>query len=159
MSIDEKLDFLISEINLIKKHFKIIPDRDITINDIQSSVTDYETFASEDLNLNKKTITNHLSAISRFLTHSEGVITKQTVQDFLDSNESNSWKSNQLKALRKYIRDFLQLGNWINEFNFTKSKAKIKDELPTDSQLVEFCSFLPYETQIVFLMMHDSGID
>ena len=158
MSIDEKLDFIISEINLIKKHFKIIPDRDVTINDAQSSVIDYETFASEDLKLNKKTITNHLSVISRFLTHSKGIITKQTVQEFLDSNDSDSWKSNQLKALRKYTRDFLHLGNWINEFTFTKSKAKIKGELPTDSQLVEFCSLLPYEAQLVFLMMHDSGM-
>lgn len=158
MSIDEKLDYIISEINLIKNHFKIVPNRDITINDVQSSVINYETFASEDLKLNKKTITNHLSVISRFLVHSEGIITKQTVQEFLDSNESDSWKSNQLKALRKYIRDFLHLGNWINEFNFTKSKAKIKGELPTDSQLVEFCLQLPYQAQLVFLMMHNSGM-
>ncbi len=158
LSIDEKLDFLISEISLIKKHFKIIPDRDVIINNIQSSVTDYGTFASEDLKLNKKTITNHLSVITRFLEYSEGIITKQSVQEFLDSNDSDSWKSNQLKALRRYTRDFLKLGNWINEFNFTKSKAKIKGELPTDSQLVEFCLQLPYEIQHVFLVMHNSGL-
>ncbi len=158
MNNEQKLDQIIQDLDLIKNHLKIIPDREITIDDRKSSITQYEKFAKNELKLNEKTITNHLSTISRFLVHSKGIITKQTVEQFLDSNNSDSWKSNQLKALRKYCRDFLHLGNWINEFTFTKSKAKIKGELPTDSQLVEFCLLLPYDAQLVFLMMHDSGM-
>jgi len=60
--------------------------------------------------------------------------------------------------LRKYVRDFLKLGNWINEFYFTKSKAKVKNELPTNEQLAEFCSLLPYEAQMIFLVMLTSGL-
>jgi len=158
MTSDEKLDQILQDLELIKNHLKIVPDREITVNDRKYSVEQYEKFAKDELKLNSKTITNHLSTISRFLVHSKGVITKESVKEFLDSNESDSWKSNQLKALRKYIRDFLNLGNWINEFTFSKSKVKIKNELPNDEQLTEFCSQLSYETQMIFLVMHSSGL-
>ena len=51
--------------------------------------------------------------LRNFLVHSKGIITKDTVQQYLDSNESTSWKSNQIKAPRKYTRDHLKLGSWI----------------------------------------------
>ena len=158
MTNDEKLDLILQDLELIKNHLKIVPDREITITERKSSVELYEKFAKDELKLNEKTITNHLSVISRVLVHSKGTINKTTVKKFLDSNDSNSWKSNQLKALRKYIRDFLKLGNWINEFNFTKAKAKVKNELPNDEQLAEFCSILPHEIQIAFLIMYSSGL-
>ena len=43
--IEEKLDFLISEISLIKKALNIVPDKFITINDIDDSVNHYIKFA------------------------------------------------------------------------------------------------------------------
>ena len=156
--IEEKLDQILQDLDLIKNHLKIVPDKEIVINDRKSSVEQYESFAKKELELNAKTITNHLSTISRFLVHSKGIITETSVKAFLDSNDSDSWKSNQLKALRKYIRDFLKLGNWINEFSFTKSKVKIRNELPNDECLVDFCSQLPYEVQIIFLVMYCSGL-
>jgi integrase len=158
MSSNEKLDQILQDLELIKNHLKIVPDIELEITDYTSSVEKYEKFAKNELKLNEKTITNHLSTISRFLTHSQGIITMTTVTEFLDSNDSDSWKSNQIKALRKYLRDYLKLGNWINEFNFTKSKAKLKDELPNNDQLARFCSTLPYETQMVFLVMYTSGL-
>ena len=125
---------------------------------MKSNISEYEKFTKEELKLNAKTITNHLSTISRFLAHSKGIVTETSVKEFLDSNDSDSWKSNQLKALRKYIRDFLELGNWINEFTFSKSKVKLRNELPNNEQLVDFCSQLPYEVQVIFLVMHCSGL-
>ena len=156
--VEKKLDQIIQDLELIKSNLKIVPDREITLTDKKSSIEQYEKFAKDELKLNEKTITNHLSTISRFLAHSKGIITKTTVKEFLDSNESDSWKSNQLKALRKYIRDFLKLGNWINEFAFTRSKAKIKNELPDNEQLAKFCVLLPHQTQMIFLVMHSSGL-
>ena len=135
-----------------------MPDREYEIIDKKSNVLEYEVFAKEELKLNEKTITNHLSAISKFLIHSNGSITKDSVKLYLESNDSDSWKSNQLKALRRYLRDFLKLGNWINEFEFTKSKAKIK-QIPNDEQLLEFFEYISNEqVRLLFLVLHNSGL-
>jgi len=81
------------------------------------------------------------------------------VKSYLRSNEEEDWKSNQLKALRRYIRDFLKLGNWINEFKFSKRKTKVKKEdVPTNEQLAYFCSELPHSIQMIFLILFTSGL-
>lgn len=157
MSNDDKLDQILQELALIKSHLKIVPDREITVNDGRFSIEQYETFAKTELKLDEKTITNHLSAVSKFLIHCNGIITRDTVKNYLESNDSDSWKSNQTKALRKYIRDFLKLGNWIEEFKFSKTRAKIK-ETPSDEELVRFCSLLSYPVQMVFLVLLSSGL-
>ena len=108
----------------------------------------YEEFALDDLKLQQVTIDNQKSTIQSFLNHSKGLINKQTVKSYLQTNESASWKTNQVKALRKYLRDFLKLGRWIEEFGFTKARTKLK-EIPSDEQLAQFCVLLPYQTQII----------
>ncbi len=81
------------------------------------------------------------------------------MKSYLSLNEDEDWKSNQLKALRRYIRDFLKLGNWINEFRFSKRKAKIKKEdIPTDEQIAYFCSLLLYPVMMIFLILLTSGL-
>jgi len=61
--------------------------------------------------------------------------------------------------LRRYIRDFLKLGNWINEFKFSKRKTKVKKtDIPSDNHLAYFCSELPYSVQMVFLILLTSGL-
>jgi len=132
-------------------------DRDAKVSDFEASVSGYEEFAVEELELSQPTINNHKSAIRGFLIHSNGVINKETVESYLDSNEQKSWKSNQTKALRKYIRDYLKLGNWITKFRFKKDKAKIK-KIPSDEQLAQFCSYLDYQNQMVFLVTMTSGL-
>ena len=137
-----------------------MPDREIIIADSDSSLRSYEKFANEELGLEPITVQNHKSAIQGYLNNSKGVINIQTVKTHLDSNESVSWKSNQLKALRRYLRDFLKLGKWIEEFKLPKKKVQAKKTLlPTNDQLVEFCSLLsPYQVQIIFLLMFNSGL-
>jgi len=158
MSSEEKLDQILSDLELIKNNLKIVPNKESKIIDKKSSISEYETFAKMELKLNEKTITNHLSAISKFLVHSDGNITKDSVKLYLDSNDSDSWKSNQLKALRRYTRDFLKLGNWINEFEFTKSKAKIK-HIPNDEELLEFFENISNDqVRLLFLILHNSGL-
>jgi len=156
-SINEKLDVILQDLELIKNQLKIVPNRDIVIDNGKSSIEDYEKFAQEELKLDEKTITNHLSTISRFLTYSKGIINIDSVKEFLDSNDSLSWKSNQIKALRKYIRDFLKLGNWIEEFKFSKSNAKIRT-IPTDEDLMKFLQLLPKQTQVIALVLVTSGL-
>ncbi len=81
------------------------------------------------------------------------------MKSYLNTNDDEDWKSNQLKALRRYIRDFLKLGNWITEFKFSKRKVKVKKEdIPTDKQLAYFCSLLPYSVQMIFLILITSGL-
>ena len=156
-SMEEKLDQALSDLKQIKNYLKIVPDKDSKITDMKSSVSEYENFANTELKIDEGTITNHLSAISKFLVHSKGTITKETVKQYLESNNSGSWKSNQVKALRKYIRDYLKLGNWIEEFKFSKPKAKIK-EIPSDDELTQFCSLLSYPVQMIFLVLQSSGL-
>ena len=154
----EKLDKVLSDLDSIKNHLKIVPNKFITITDIEGNIENYKEFAVNELGLNTDTVKNQKSAIRGFLNHSQGVINKDTVTEYLKSNDSSSWKSNQVKALRKFIRDYLQLGNWINEFVFSREKAKIKNAIPTNEQLALFCSKLDYENQIIFLILVTSGL-
>jgi len=157
--IKEKQDKLLTDNELIKKALKIVPDKVTTITDFDTNINSYEEFARDELKLEQLTINNHKSVIRNFMNHSKGMINKQTVKGYLDSNSSLSCKSNQVKALRRYIRDYLRLGNWINEFVFAKPKVKLKKENPTNKQLVQFYDVLPtYQIQIVFLVMLNSGL-
>jgi len=158
MYYDKILQKISSDLDSIKNHLKIVPDKFITITDIKESIANYQEFAIHELSLSPATIKNQKSAIHRFLNHSRGIINKDTVKNYLESNESTSWKSNQLKALRKFIRDYLYLGNWINGFEFSKEKAKIKSAIPNNNQLVLFYSKLDYQMQMVFLILVTSGL-
>ena len=111
----------------IEKKFNIVPDKDTTIADFEASIIHYKQFALSELKLGQTTINNQISTIRNFLVFPKGIITKQTVLKYLDSNDSDSWKSNQLKALRRYTRDFLKLENWTEEFHFKKCKSKDKE--------------------------------
>ncbi len=157
MSTDEKLDEIISILKRIEDALEIGPNKEIKIIDFDSRLRDYLLFAINKLKLQKVTINNHKSAIASFLRHSKGIINKQTVSDYLESKESEDWKTNQTKALRRYIRDFLGLGKWIEEFRFYKSKVKLKF-IPSDEQLLEFYRHLSPTVQLAFLIMLSSGL-
>jgi len=158
----EKLDEILQKLERIQKKLKIStdPNKEKTITDFISSLESYQKFALDDLNLQKITIRNHKSAILSFLKISKGIINKQTVEEYLDSNESKSWKSNQLKALRRYIRDFLRLGIWIEqEFQFSEKKDSLKQDVPSNEQLTQFCLTLDdFQTQLIFLILLNSGL-
>jgi len=158
VSNDKILQKISSDLDSIKNHLKIVPDKFITITDIEGKIEDYQEFAVNELDLSRATVKNQKSAIRGFLNNSQGVIHKDTVTEYLKSNDSTSWKSNQVKALRKFIRDYLQLGNWINEFEFSREKAKIKKAIPTNEQLALFCTKLDYENQMIFLILVTSGL-
>jgi len=158
MHYDEILQKISSDLDSIKNHLKIVPNKFIIIADIEEYVVNYQEFAENELELSQATIKNQKSAIRGFLNHSQGIINKETVKKYLESNESTSWKSNQLKALRKFIRDYLHLGNWINEFEFSREKAKIKKSIPNNDQLVLFFSKLDYQIQMIFLTLVTSGL-
>jgi len=159
ISTDEKLDRILLDLSQIKKHWNIVEDREATITDFEASLANFEQFALDEKKLARGTINNQKSIIRAFLSHSGGHINHNSVKFYLSLNEDEDWKSNQLKALRRYIRDFLKLGNWITEFKFTKRKAKVKKEdIPTDEQLAYFCSILPYSVQMIFLILLTSGL-
>ena len=158
-AVDAKLDEILQDMTQIKKKFNIVPDKEDTITDFEASIAAYETFALDELKIGQATIDNQKSSIRNFLVSSNGVITKETVTQYLDSNQTDSWKSNQLKALRRYTRDFLKLGNWTEDFHFkTNVKLKIK-KLPSDDDTIKFFASLPtFEIQVIFLMLQNSGL-
>ena len=154
---------ILNEINeklsRIEKKLNIVPDLEITIIDFDDSIKQFQDFAQTNLKLEPVTIKNYSQIITKFLNHSKGIINQNTVKQFFDSNTSDSSKSNHLKALRKYTRDFLKLGNWIEDFKFeNNSKIKIKN-IPTDYQLVQFYNLLQIdEIRLIFLFLHNSGL-
>jgi integrase len=153
-----KLDEILLSLARIEKALKIVPDKDGIVTDYDLSIENYKIFAREKLELEETTIENQRSSIMSFLRHSNGNINKETVKDYLDSNDSLAWKSNHLKALRRYVRDFLKLGNWIEEFDFAKASYKPKMDLPSDTQLSLFCNELPYQERLIFLLLYNSGL-
>jgi len=146
-------------LELIIENENYVPSRKTTITDFEESISNFEQFALDEKKLAKGTINNQKSIIRSYLSHCSGHINPDSVKSYLRSNEDEDWKSNQIKALRRYIRDFLKLGNWIKEFKFSKRKAKIKTEdIPSDEKLAYFCSLLPYSVQMIFLILLNSGL-
>ncbi len=158
VEIELKIDEILLKLARIENAMKIVPDKETTITDFHSSIEAYEKFAKEELKLEETTIENHKSVIRSFLTLSKGRINKETVKAYLDSNDSLTWKSNHLKALRKYTRNFLNLGRWIEEFRFEQTSYKPKKDLPTDEQLVLFFNELPEQATMIFLLLFNSGL-
>ncbi len=160
MSLDQAILNEINEkLTRIEKKLNIVPDLEITITNYNNSIEQFQDFAKNELKLEPITIKNYSQIILKFLNHSNGIINQNTVKLFFDSNNSESSKSNYLKALRKYTRDYLKLGNWIEDFKFeNNSKLKIKN-IPDDSQLSKFYNLLPtQEIQLIFLVLHNSGL-
>ena len=67
-----------SDLDSIKNHLKIVPDKFITITNIDENILNYKKFAEHELGLSQATIKNQKSAISGFLNHSQGIINKET---------------------------------------------------------------------------------
>jgi len=84
------LNEILRDLAQIKKKFNIVPDKESKIDDFETSVTSYETFALNELKLGQTTIDNQKSSIRNFLVFSNGIISKETVTQHLDSNESDS---------------------------------------------------------------------
>lgn len=158
LSIVEKIDDVIVRLDRIEKALKIVPNKDASIIDANTSWEEYAKYADKTLQLQDVTIRNQRSIIQAFLQFTKGEINKNTVKAYLDSNSSPTWKTNHLKALRRYIRDFLKLGNWIEEFKFEASRTNIQKEYPTNDELAEFFNELSSEVQLVFAVLFNSGL-
>ena len=170
---NKKLDAIIRDIGLIKKELgiateqqikeseeklNIVADRQIKVDDIEDDLVNYEVFAAEDLGIEPITIKNHVSRIRNCLKHSNGILNQKTVQEFLGSNDSTSWKTNHLNALTRYLRDFHKAGKWISEFKVSKQKGKRKGDVPTNEKLSEFFLALDdFQTRLVFLVLFNTG--
>ena len=162
--INEKTDreillLIFEDIQQIKTKLDIEEKRFVTIADYESTISGYESFAESELGINSGTIKNHVAVLRKFLESVNGSITEDTVKDYLDSIESSK-QSNQLKALRRFVRDYLKLGNWINEIQFKTEKTKLKTQkLPSNSELSTFCSNIEsLEIQVVFFICFNSGL-
>jgi len=79
MYYDKILQKISSDLNSIKNHLRIVPNKFITITDIEENIKNYKEFAENELGISQATIKNHKSAIRGFLNHSQGIINKETV--------------------------------------------------------------------------------
>ncbi len=163
-SINEKSDrelllTLSKDLQQIKEKLGIQEKKFITITEFEDEISKYEEFASNELNLNSGTIKNHAGALKKFLDSTNGIINENTVKDYLDSVKLSS-QTNNLKALRRFTRDYLKLGNWINDISFKTTKTKLKTQkLPTNEELATFCDKIKdIQIQLVFLICFNSGL-
>ena len=147
------------DLQKIKKKLEIQEKRFVTIKDYESTVTDYQMFAESELGINSGTIKNQVSVLRMFLESVNGSITEDTVVNYFDSLEP-SRQSNSLKALRRFIRDYLKLGNWINDIQFKTEKTKLKTQkLASNAELSRFCSEIQtLEIQVIFFICFNSGL-
>jgi hypothetical protein len=70
----EKLDKILSDLDSIKNHLKIVPNKFVTLTDNEGHIEGYQEFAITELGLNQATIKNQKSAIRGFLNYSQGVL-------------------------------------------------------------------------------------
>ena len=155
----EILVAVFEDLQRVKEKLGIEEKRFTAITDYADTILKYEKYAKDELNLNSGTIKNHVGAIRKFLDSVNGDITEDTVKDYLNSvDESN--QATQLKALRRFIRDYLKLGNWINEIQFKTQKTKLKTQkLPNNEELSTFCDEISdIQIQLVFLICFNSGL-
>ncbi len=150
---------LFEDLQSIKEKLGIEEKRFTAITNYEGTISHYEEFAKSELNLNSGTIKNHVGALRKFLEFCNGNITEDMVKNYLDSMEQSS-QTNQLKVLRRFIRDYLKLGNWINEISFKTQKTKLKTQkLPNNEELSTFCTELEtLQMQLVFFICFNSGL-
>lgn len=156
---NEILEKILKDLQLIKKKLEIEDKRFTVISNYDNTISQYEVFAKTELNLNTGTVKNHVSALRKFLEFTKGIINEESVNDYLES-VSESTQSNALKSLRRFLRDFLKLGNWINDVSFKTQKIKMKTRsLPNNTELMTFINAIScQEYQVVFLMCLTSGL-
>jgi len=142
----------------LENHLGIVKDLDGDVDDIDASVNNYCSFAEYDLKLQLNTIAGHKRILLAFLQFSNGEITHETIKAWLSTDDKEIWKNSQLKALRRYCRDFLKLGKWIEHFKITDTTKVNLFSLPSKLQLMQFCEQLPDFTRLIFLMLKDTGL-
>ncbi len=77
----------------------------------------------------------------------------------MDTLEGSA-KNNHLKALKRYIRDYLKLGNWINDISFEAQKVRIKTQkMPNNEELAVFYDEIENDQiSMIFLICFNSGL-
>jgi len=159
--LDENYDMLSTieqKIDLILDHWNIQMDSSCRITNIDESIGNYCKFADIELKLTDKTIADHKSALVKFLEFSNGHIDEETVKVYLHSNHSINWKNQQTKALRKYCRDFLKLGRWIEKFRFEETKQLRSIKLPNKNELHNVFNYLDGVYKLIFIMLYTTGL-
>ena len=86
MTTEDRLDQILQDLELIKNHLKIVPDREITVTDKKSSIEQYEKFARELARTEKdKNILNSYSHTSNLHQNFyESNLDEKVIRTFVD---------------------------------------------------------------------------
>lgn len=147
-----------SRLDKIEANLGIVPDLTCEISDFEKSIDNFKIFCQHQLKLSSRTIKMYAASITKFLYFSNGEVTLESVDVYLKSNDSQSWKNQEIKALRKYCRNFLNLGSWIEGFEIINIDKVNTKKMPGDLELAEFFHSLNGYSQIIFLLLHDTGL-
>jgi len=160
MTESEFRKIVLQDLQLIKNKLDIQEKKNCIITDnFDSAVSQYSDFARNELHIGEGTIKNQSGSIRQFLEFCTGEVTENTVRDYLDTLEGSP-KNNNLKALKRYIRDYLKLGNWVNDISFEAQKVKIKTQkMPSNEELVLFYDEMKNDQiSMIFLICFNSGL-
>lgn len=157
-AIYESVNSTEQRLDAIEANLGIVPDLTCNISDFEKSVDNFKIFCEHQLKLSSRTIKMYGASVTKFLYFSNGDVNTETVDVYLKSNESQSWKNQEIKALRKYCRNFLNLGSWIEGFEIINIDKVNRKKMPTDLELAEFFHSLRGQSQIIFLLLHDTGL-
>ena len=159
--IEEILDSvhqLESKVDKILAHLGIVPDISGDVTNIDESIEEYKIYAKQVLKIEDSTIKSHGAVLNDFLTFSNGQVSIESVKVFLATQNNQNWKNKQIKALRRYCRDFLGLGHWIESFEIIDTSKIKQKEFVSDNDLEEFYDSLSGISKIVFLLLHCTGL-
>jgi integrase len=133
------------------------------MGDSEDLLRRFKEFCLVDLQLSKATLYPHLSHLRRFLGWLEKPIEELTVNDIrgflFQLREGNPYTySNMLKALRRFLRDFLGRPDLIQGFRFPTRNPGLK-RVPNKDELRRFYEAIDdIEERAIFLLLASSGL-
>lgn len=123
-----RLDQIGSDVDAIKTHLKAVANKDCLVEDRFELLGKYEAWLKQERpNMSSKDRGVRINLVADFLKGADGMISAGTVACYLNDECGGVSKRNlALKTLRPLCRDFLELGKWIERFDFTRVEAAPK---------------------------------
>jgi len=117
---------------------------DLTIDGIEDEIVDFRRFLFLKKNLTKKVVDFHCNTIRKFLRSYQGLISEDTVGDYL-SRVKARWKPktycNHLGSFKRYVRDYKVL-KYVDDYEFPSVTLE-PVTVPSREELVDFFEVLP----------------
>jgi len=131
---------------------------------IEDVVREFRDFLTVDLRLEKRTVKNHCNHIHQFLRSVDRgpcEVSKPDVRSYLlerMKTKTQSTVNNDLKALKRFFRDYLNKPEIVESFKFKQPEFEMK-QIPSRKDVIAFYEGLPcLRHKATFLLCASSGL-